>query len=249
MSFYLLTEVSRNQKLGPMPVVTVSAKTCPSSCPFANGGGCYAEYGPLNLLWTKVTNQVQGVDFQNLVAKVRRLPKMMWRYGQAGDLPGDGDTIDGNQLIELAKANASRPVLCYTHKPVSTHEQNANYIRKAEELGFHINISTESLVDCDDIVSAGFSAVTVIPASYQRGKNESLTDFKARVGELRTPKGTKVAICPATYTDTNCLKCGACSKRRAGNTVIAFPAHGTKKRVVDERITNASAKPARTSPD
>lgn len=232
--FYSLTPISRNAKIGPMPVSTISATTCPSSCPFSNGGGCYADSGgPLAIHWRKVTSGERGLSFSDFLRKVRQLPRGIWRYAQAGDLPGEGDQVDADQLLALAKANQGRPVLCYTHKPLT--EKNTQALTSANDHGFHINISCETLEKCDEAIEQGFSAVVVIPSTYQRGKNETLEDYKTRIREadLKTPAGAKVAICPATYAETSCVRCGACAKSRAGNTVIAFPSHGTRKRTVD----------------
>lgn len=238
MTYYHLTDVSRNMKLGPMPVSTVSDKTCPPSCPFANGGGCYANFGPLAIHWKKISEGNRGENFDQFLRKVSRIPFNIWRYGQAGDLPGNGDEVDYNQLMKLVNANKKRHVIAYTHKPLT--ENNLNAIRDASKGGFHINISTETLDVCDQVIEAGLSAVTVLPSTFQRGKTESLSDYKERTKGLTTPQGVKIAICPATYTDTNCLRCQACAKPRAGNAVIAFPAHGVKKRVVDRRVISAS---------
>ena len=42
----------------------------------------------------------------------------LWRYGQAGDLPGYGPQIDGMLFEELVAANAGKNVIAFTHKPV-----------------------------------------------------------------------------------------------------------------------------------
>ena len=116
MLFYF-TRVSSNRKTGPMPVVTSSKMTCPTSCPLQNNG-CYADTGPLAILWREVTRGTRGITFPELCRKIRRLPRgQIWRYGQAGDLPGEGDKIDGEQLGQLAAANARRPAIVFTHKP------------------------------------------------------------------------------------------------------------------------------------
>jgi hypothetical protein len=109
MLFYF-TRVSSNRKTGPMPVVTASKKTCPTSCPLQDNG-CYAEAGPLAILWRAVSSGSKGISFADLSRKIRPLPRgQIWRYGQAGDLPGEGDEIDGDQLGELAAANRSASV-------------------------------------------------------------------------------------------------------------------------------------------
>jgi hypothetical protein len=82
---YHFTRVSSNRKTGPMPVVTSSKKTCPTSCPLQDNG-CYAEAGPLAILWKEVTSGRRGISFAELCRKIRRLPRgQTWRYGQAGD--------------------------------------------------------------------------------------------------------------------------------------------------------------------
>lgn len=213
----------------------------PRFLPLPKRGGCYAEHGPLNILWSQISNGTKGMNFDNFLSEVRQLPQGLWRYGQAGDLPGDGDQIQEDQLLALAKANRHRPVIAYTHKPLT--EQNMNSITKANERGFHINISCESFNEADRITSLGYSAVIALPSEYQRGKNEQLSEYKARLSKLRTKTeaGTRVAICPATYTETNCQQCGVCAKPRPNKGIIGFPAHGTKTATVNQRLSNASS--------
>ena len=126
---FSFTRVSRNRKTGPIPVVTASKDTCPSTCPLM-GNGCYAEHGPLALQWGKCR-----LTLDELCNRIRRLPKrQLWRYGQAGDLPARTEEIE-----QLARANGRRSVICYTH------HRNFDAIRRANELGFHINISADNL--------------------------------------------------------------------------------------------------------
>src|SRR5690554_5488578 len=103
MNFHT-TIVSRNQKTGPMPVVTASSATCPDVCPL-KGNGCYAELGPLGMFWKKVTTGTAGTSLKAALAHIKRLPKgTIWRYGQAGDLPGPADVIDPDGLAQIAAA-------------------------------------------------------------------------------------------------------------------------------------------------
>jgi len=44
-----------------------------------------------------------------------------------------------------------------------------------------------------------------------------------------TPAGRRIAICPATYSDTTRKSCGACARVR--DAVIGFPAHGAWRQV------------------
>ena len=43
---------------------------------------------------------------------------VLWRYAQAGDLPGGNDAIDAELLWQLVRANRGKRVIAFTHKPV-----------------------------------------------------------------------------------------------------------------------------------
>jgi hypothetical protein len=45
-------------------------------------------------------------------------PGRLWRYAQAGDLPGYDRQIDGARLQELVAANTGKRAIAFTHKPV-----------------------------------------------------------------------------------------------------------------------------------
>lgn len=231
--YYSLTHVSRNRKLGPIAASTSSRDTCPTSCPLKGKGGCYAEYGPMSLHWSKVDRGEAGGDFDHFLKEVQKMPRhQMWRYAQAGDLPGAGDTIDRDQTIALAKANRGRPVIAFTHKPPTT--ENLLILREARDLGFSVNLSANNLDHADELLQHGLNVVVVLPEEYTRRPGESQSDFKSRLNTLPkyTKNGARIAVCPATYTETNCSRCGACAATKPRGAVIGFPAHGTKKKQV-----------------
>ena len=50
-----------------------------------------------------------------------------------------------------------------------------------------------------------------------------------------TPKGRTVIVCPATQRDNvSCATCQLCQRQRAA--IVGFPAHGTRKRVIDIKL-------------
>ena len=50
-----------------------------------------------------------------------------------------------------------------------------------------------------------------------------------------TPAGRAVVICPATQRDdVSCATCQLCQRQRAA--IVGFPAHGTRKRVIDIKL-------------
>lgn len=241
---YSLTKISRNVKLGPMPASTSSRSTCPTSCPL-RGDGCYAEYGPMSIFWSKVDRGEAGGDFDTFVKDVERLPKrQIWRYGQAGDLPGEGDEIDREQMLRLARANRGRPVIAFTHKPPTA--ANLTILKEATDLGFSVNLSANHVDHADELSKFGFNVVTVLPSEYGKAPSETITEYRSRLNALpkRTNAGKRIAVCPATYTETNCLQCGACARSEQRAAIIGFPAHGTKKRQVSALASVGDPVPA-----
>lgn len=240
--FYYLTKVSRNSKTGPIPVSTSSRRTCPPSCPLLRNG-CYAEGGPIRIHWDQISSGERGMPFEEFLQEIRKLPRnQLWRYGQAGDLPGEGDAIDREALAELARANRSRPVIAFTHKPPTSYNMGA--LREARTLGFQVNLSADDLKEADDLADTGFPVVVVLPPEMGRktvrGKwAETLSEYRSRLKghRLETPKGRKIAVCPAQYTDTQCSDCRVCSHSRKG-VIIGFPAHGNKRNKIGKMDTS-----------
>ena len=207
-------------------------------------GGCYAEGGPLRIHWDKISRGEKGTDLNDLCHRIAKLPRnQLWRYGQAGDLPGVGDQIDHKGLLALAKANNNRPVIAFTHKPAT--EDNLSALKDANDLGFPVNLSADNLVEADELSDTGLNTVVVLDEAYgrrtSRGEwSETLGEYRQRIADLprHTPAGRKVAICPATYMDTRCIDCRACSTKGKRASVIGFPAHGVRKKSIGVGLKN-----------
>lgn len=93
----LFVRVSANRKVGPMPVTSSKKSTCPPSCPLMNNG-CYAASGPTAFAWRRAepSRAEPRTASPSMIFVRRSEPKgTLWRHNVAGDLPGDGDQIDG----------------------------------------------------------------------------------------------------------------------------------------------------------
>ena len=213
-----LTPKSANAKTGPIPVSTTTRATCPLDC--AMRDGCYAASGPLALHWSAVSSGARGTDWQTFVGAVAALPDgQLWRHNQAGDLPGDGHTVDPIALGELVRANQNRRGFTYTHY---RDAQSLEWIRHANQWGFTVNLSANSLTDADTLADTGAGPVVcVLPSDTTEN--------------TRTPAGRRVVVCPATQRDdVSCATCQLCARQR--DVVVGFPAHGTRKRVIDIKL-------------
>jgi hypothetical protein len=215
---YHLSFQSSNSKVGPVPVSTSSNATCPSSCPLKNNG-CYASSGALRFHWDKVSKGLRGEDWKGFLAQIKTLAYgQFWRHNQAGDLPGVGNKIDTKKLAELVQANQGRKGYTYTHKPAT--KENAEAIKQANEKGFTINLSANSLAQADELKALNIGPVVAIISS----------EFKGHKGE--TPKGNRFIVCPAQLNDkTTCATCQLCQKQRG--IIVGFLAHGNSKNRVN----------------
>lgn len=211
-----LSPKSKNAKTGPIPVSTTSSNTCPDACPLKAANICYAKHGHSRMHWNQVDAGKRGTDWDTFCDKIADLPDgQLWRHNQSGDLPGDGDTIDTNDMRKLVAANLGRRGFTYTHKPMD-NQDNLDAVSNANAQGFTINLSADDLPDADNLADLGIApVVTVLPAS--------------QVTNTVTPKGRRVVICPAVTRDNvTCATCGLC-QRVNRSTIIGFPAHGAGK--------------------
>lgn len=209
---------SRNEKTGPIPVSTTSSETCPPSCAFFDNG-CYAKLGHVAMHWRRV-DEGRGSSWDAFVGQVSTLPDNrygnIWRHNQAGDLPGDGGTLDCGKLDQLVKANAKAGMrgFTYTHKPLATSKER-EAIKSANKRGFTVNLSGNSPAHADTLADLGIApVVTVLPDTVHGNM------------ALHTPAGRRIVVCPATYReDVNCASCQLC-QRADRKTIVGFPAHG-----------------------
>lgn len=209
---------SANEKTGPIPVSTTTRATCPVDCGMRDA--CYAASGPLALHWAAVTSGARGTDWQSFAQSIAALPDgQLWRHNQAGDLPGDGHTIDAAALGELVSANRGRRGFTYTHY---RDAQSLDWIRHANDWGFTVNLSANSLRDADTLADTGAGPVVcVLPSDATQN--------------TRTPAGRRVVVCPATQRDdVSCATCQLCARKR--DVIVGFPGHGTRKRVIDIKL-------------
>jgi hypothetical protein len=228
--FFHLTLKSRNEKTGPIPVSTSGASTCPDACPLKKSG-CYADGGHVSMFWRKVTSGAAGTDLAGFVLKVSMLPEgTLWRHDQAGDLPGGGDAIDADGLGQIVAANAGKRGFTFTHKPVLASEtvsvelaaSNREAVAAANEGGFTVNLSANTLAHADALADLGIGPVAVVLPADIHGNMK-----------LATPDGRAVRVCPATYSDTvTCKTCQLC-QRQSRKVIVGFPAHGNGKAAAD----------------
>ena len=215
------TKKSSNAKIGAIPCTTSSRNTCPSACPLAGDGGCYAEAGYYTRMhWDKVTDGERGTEYESFLDSIAKLKDgQLWRHNVAGDLqPIADNVIDSDALEALTSANNGKRGFTYTHYPDSA--ENVAAVRKANENGFTVNLSANSTDDAIRLRKAhGLPVASLVPIDHGN--------------ETRVIDGVRFVTCPATYKDgVTCHSCKLCSVSNR-DAVIAFPAHGTRANNAD----------------
>lgn len=225
LSFHLSAK-SSNKKTGSMAVSTSSKATCSPSCPFLNNG-CYAQSGPLNLHWLKVTSGERGDSFPTFLDKLKALPEgSAFRHNQAGDLPHDAGRISQTFIEKTTESVAHLRAYTYTHhKPEIGN--NLQLLRYANRNGLTINVSCETERQADNAIANELPAVVVVSSGEKRTT-------------WRTESGNTVLVCPAQRNDsTTCADCMLCHKR-GKKVIIAFLAHGTSKKKAEAQLSEAN---------
>lgn len=175
--------------------------------------------GPLAIHWRKVTEGRSGDNWATFTAQIAALPMgQAWRHNQAGDLPGVNDSIDTAKLSALVDANVGKMGWTYTHKPMSDSANRAA-VADANERGFTVNLSADTLAEADELANLNVGPVVVIQDTVDGERADTVT-----------PEGRKVATCPATYRDdVTCASCLLCARTNR-KVIVGFPAHGTFKK-------------------
>lgn len=222
---YLFPERGNNEKLGLIPATTAPEQTCPTSCPLKNNG-CYAKQGPISWWWRRVSQGTHGISWRDLLERIANLPKRQpWRWGQAGDLPGDGARIYPDALRAIVKANAHRPGWAYTHYDPAD-PVNAAAIADANTNGFVVNLSADTLAEADEFKALDIGPVVVV-----------LPHDAPPI--LDTPAGNRVIVCPEqTGALATCGHCLLCAKPR--QAIVGFRAHGVKHKAAEKVALNLS---------
>lgn len=210
-----ITRRSSNAKTGPIVVTTSTESTCPATCPL-KGSGCYADNYHLRLHWDKVTSGERGETFDDHLAALASLPgDAMVRLNQAGDLPGDGASLDFQRTRDyLRAAGDGRVAWTYTHYTAPTNVDVLQGLRGAEFAT--VNLSANNLEEADALAASGMPTVT-LTASAEKVQ--------------RTPEGRRVVLCPAQSSDdVTCATCGGgrplCS-RDDRQYIVGFHVHGS----------------------
>ena len=225
---YKFVPHTQSKKVGAMPTSYSPRQTCPASCTLKNNG-CYGDNFPIRLHWNRYSED-KNDNWQDFVKSVSYFRKHnsngMWRHNIVGDLVAKKNKIDAKKLKQLVKANKGGQVICYTHhhtilsgKKRKLSEHNLNLIRYANNKGFTINLSADTLEQADVLSATKIPTTVVLP--YTKKQFEKLS---VKIADVKTLLGKKITVCPEQTQGIKCLDCGLCSHNKR-KTIIGFFKH------------------------
>ena len=227
MTWVHLNAKSGNRKVGPIAVSTTEEASCPTECPL-KGTDCYARFGPLGMHWAKIGHS-RGDNWTAFCKRIARLPRgSKFRHNQAGDLPQRKDgRIHRSKLAQLVRAVKTAGLQAWTYTHYSPSGENLSAIRKANDAGFVINLSADSLEQADLYAETKLPVTVVLPENSPHRGNA-------------TPGGLPIVVCPAQTVDSmDCAACMLCQKKDR-KSIVGFLAHGTAKKRLSARIAGSS---------
>ena len=221
---------SSNEKTGDIIQSYSARSTCPNRCPLKNNG-CYADSYHTSRQWDRCNDEEDKryirnghdltLDLMSAVAihAKKGEKSILFRHNVAGDIAiPDSDTIDGERLNTIVKScskvssNLNVNLMGYTYTHCSLTMQNFKKVKKAQDKGFTVNFSCETIEEVKKVKFAGCNAVvtSVNPQETVKALKE---------------EGLKSVQCPAQTNDgMNCKKCKLCARDR--DVVVIFAIHG-----------------------
>ena len=176
-----------------------------------------------------MSSKERGGTWDDLCEYIRTLkPRQIWRHNQAGDLffikdEAERELIRLDLLKSLVDANKTSGARGYTythHKLDYLH--NLEAVKYANNNGFTVNASCETMSQVDDAIAQGIPAVVVVDNSKDV--------------PTHTPNNNKVVVCPAQTSDTNCVDCGLCAQAKR-TCAVAFLAHGNRAKKLNATLS------------
>jgi hypothetical protein len=215
---------SFNKKLGGASTTHAAQASCPSSCMFKDGGGCYAERGPLGwfvlLPLNEAADVAEATELDVAIAEAKAIDEMAVVVGRPMRLHtvGDCSSDEGARLVSAACGRymdkGGGKVWTYTHAWRTVERSSWG----------RVSVLASCETDAD------------VVAARRRGYVSALVvdEFE---GKRRYRHGlTEILPCPSQTSHVTCSDCQLCfddAALRERGYSIGFEIHGdhtTKKR-------------------
>ena len=212
---FLLTD-SKNRKIGNIACTYLPIKkTCPDSCALKDNG-CYAQVGYVGLHMRRLENKTEDMKAYDIIRKEAR---EIAAHGPSADgkplrlhISGDAKTEKTANLLREAAKKWNGKVFTYTHAWRTVPRDAWGNIS--------VLASVENLNQAKEAIDNGYTPAITVETHPKDGKAYS-------------KDGVKVIPCPQQTKGITCDNCKLCmndSMIYRQNAVIAFAAHGIRKK-------------------
>lgn len=224
----IATARSLNRKIGDAATTYAAQGSCPSSCVFKDGGGCYAESGSIGKFVTQPLNHAAGTDASpediarfeaDEIDALEVVPGRVLRLHTVGDCPTDEAAAIVGAAAGRYMDRGGGPVWTYTH--AWREVERASWARTS------VLASCETWEDVDEARARGYATAMVV--------EEFTSDKLYKIGRAdgahnpTSPPGALLP-CPQQTRGVACSDCRLCMNDggilERGYT-IGFELHGT----------------------
>lgn len=216
---------SMNRKIGDAATTYAAQSSCPTSCPFFDNGGCYAEAGTIGKFVTAPLNRAAHGAEALAVAQYEAdeidalevVPGRPLRLHTVGDCATDEAARIVAAACERYMERGGGPVWTYTH--------GWREVERASWAGISVLASCESSADVLKAQARGYATAIVVEefASAKRHKiGDGLCAHQSSVPD--------VLPCPQQTRGVSCSDCRLCMDDgglRERGYAIGFELHGT----------------------
>jgi hypothetical protein len=231
---------SGNRKIGDAATTYAAQTSCPTSCPFFAGGGCYAESGTIGKFVTEPLNRAAaGVEHTALdvaeseadaIDELDVVAGRALRLHSVGDCASDEAARAVSAAAARYRARGGGPVWTYTHA----------WREVARESWGDISVlaSCETAEDVELAHQRGY-ATAVVVEEFEQARRHLVSASESPLA------GVNALPCREQTRNVSCTDCRLCFddvKLRERGISIAFELHGTP-------FTVRQAKKALKTPD
>jgi hypothetical protein len=217
---------SGNSKIGDAATTYAAQTSCPTSCPFFAGGGCYAESGTIGKFVTAPLNRAAeavphtAVDVAraeaNAIDGLEVVPGRALRLHTVGDCASDEAASIVSAAAARYRSRGGGPVWTYTHAWRDVARESWGDVS--------VLASCETNEDERLAKARGYATSVVVEKFSDDGRHI------IEPAESEAAAGVDVLPCPQQTRHVTCTDCRLCfddGKLRERGYAIGFELHGT----------------------
>jgi transposase-like protein len=191
----IATASSKNSKLGDAATTYAAQTSCPTGCPFFDGGGCYAEAGSIGKFLTAPLNAAAKARAHTAVDVARVVSGRVLRLHTVGDCASDEAARIVAAAAERYQARGGGAVWTYTHA--------WRQVLRGSWGQVSVLASCETAADVREARARGYATALVVE-EFSREQRHQLGP------DAGNAAGADILPCPQQTSKRTCTDCRLC---------------------------------------